>query len=311
MVHPMLIRAGCTVVGLLLSTTLATTEGQLNQAMPESAQLLDAFETAIDVVKSFEVYVQAKSEVYFTEGGKTKDRDTSKRAELTVFSPPRVSWSQSRQLYSRGWRRVEKFDPNTGQPVEVYGADNETERILFVRDQQGVVRRAGSKGMDWGKDYQETFRTLLNGLPTMHVFRGRTKPATVWREDRYTVIEIEPGLGNSYGNWGFRVFADPSAKFFPAKTESYRIRDGEQFLLSRMTVTERKQIGPDLEVPIKAMTEFFCTLKGSERYQQVMRKDELIVDVARSQWNQPIADDAFRVAFPSGLLVNDQIRDLA
>jgi hypothetical protein len=282
--------------------------------LTEGPRLLDALEAAIDSIKSFEVHIQAKQETNFDE--QIIENDKVKKA-LNVFPVPKVRSTRSRQLFSNGWRRIEKVDPKTGELLEVLGADNEVERILSNQKFEGIVRRAGMPvGIAYGSDYQETFRSVYGPIQIRQVFHERIKEMRVRREgegSRYLVLEVDPTpkRGITYGGWGYRVYADTAANLLPAIIETFDMKDGERFLTARMTVRERKKIAPGVEVPVRAVTEYFGIVKELGKYQQVAATVELTVDVARSRWNEPIAEEAFRVPFPAGLKVLDEIHDMA
>jgi hypothetical protein len=281
--------------------------------LPEGPRLLDALEAAITAIKSFDVDVQVKYEAYFDEQIIENGKIT---VALDVFPAPKIRLTRSRQLFSNGWRRMEILDPKTGKLIELFGADNEVERILYNQRLEGTIRRAGSPGIDHGSDYQETFRTVYGQIQIRHVFRERIKDMRVRREGeggRYLVLEVDPTAkrGITFGGWGYRVYADTSANLLPAVIETFDMKEGERFLTSRMTIRERKMIAPGVEVPVKAVTEYFGIVKELGKFQQVCQKAEFTVDVARSRWNEPIAEETFRVPFPAGLKVLDEIHDMA
>jgi hypothetical protein len=285
---------------------------QERQDVLDTGQLLNALEAAIGTVRSFEVHVHVRGEGYFadnivTENGKPVIENGKPKLESSVSS--KTTMAHSRQLFSRGWRKIVKLNPQSGEPSEILGSDNELERIHFLSSNRGSIRRAGGRGIGWGQDYQETFRTLCDGVPIILVFRERIKNVRVSREGPYVVFEVDP-KGITYAGWGFRVYADPRVNFLPAKTEAFQDRDGERQLMARMTVMERKKVGT-VEVPVRAVTEFFSCNKESPKYQHVHSKYELKVNVAESRWNEAIAEETFRVPFPAGIYVIDEIRDVA
>jgi hypothetical protein len=296
-----------TLAGLAVAVIFAGyARGQRDADLPQPSVLLDALRTTIEAVNSFEVRVETRTEWYFSEQVLVDGRP---QPGLHVYEKPKVDRALSRQLYLQGWRRIEILNPKTGDVEQALGADTEVERIISFPSQRGVIRRAGLEGIPWGRDYQETFRTVCCGIPTDVVFHERIKNVRVRRVGQYIVMEVDPARG-TFGKWGFRVYADTGANFLPAKTETFRIEDGEQQLLARMTVTQRKKISSSLEVPIKAVTEFYSVSKAFGKFQEVSHRIYLTVDVTRSRWNEGVSEDAMRVSFPAGLLVTDEIRDV-
>lgn len=277
------------------------------KSFPEPKQTLDALETAINSLKSFDVQLQVKTDIFFSE--QVHENGVSKPG-LVVYERPKTDFTKSKQLFNNGWRRIEKYDSKSGKLAQVYGSDNETQRILFVESHRGSVARAGGKAIEWGYDYQETFRQLCDGIPISLIYRERLDKLTVRREATLIILEVPPCEG-SYGHWGFRVYADTANKFFPVKIETYQIRKGVEEVLARMTVIERKTITPSLVVPIKAVTEFLSCSRDLGKYQQAFRTHTMIVDVEKSHWNEKISEDELRVQFPTGLLVIDDIREVA
>src|SRR5262249_51327204 len=138
--------------------------------------------------------------------------------------------------------------------------------------------------------------------------------ARVRQEDngRYLGLEVDPTTkrGITFGGWGLRVYADTLTNLMPGVIEIYDIRRGEPVLLARMTVQKRKGIAKGLLGPVKGVMEFFGG-KEHGKVQQVTNAKTLTVDLSRSKWNQPLSEDQFRVAFPAGVKVIDEIHEIA
>jgi hypothetical protein len=297
----------------LIMTSLGCSQAAGGQDLPKVSNFLDSLETAIKSITSFDVYVQDTTEYYFST---EKDESGRQARAVTLHSPPIIERTKSRQMFAyNGWRRIEGRDSDTGKDGGVIvGADNEVERIHFPLRSEGAVRAAGGPSMSDGSDYFETFRTVTTSIPILVVFREREKEARIRREPSgRVVLEVDPTdvRGMTYGGWGFRVYADPAVNLLPAVIEKYWIIKGKQVLLSRRTILERKQIAPGVAVPVKSVTHYFEPEKDSGKFGEVWKKVDLVVDVARSRWNHPIPQEAFRVPFPAGTRVIDEIRDVA
>jgi hypothetical protein len=301
--------------GVLAVLTLAmcwcaSTRGQSGAALPEPAQLLDALEAAIRSIKSFDVYTTARHEFYFDEidgpGGKRK---------LFDYPEPHVRLSATREVFSKGSRLIERIDPKTGATLTATGAYDGVERILHKRPLEAYIRRGPGPALEQGYDYLETYYSVLGAMSIVHIFRQRIGDMRVIRdgEVRYVILEAGPTtkLGTSHRDIGLRVHADTAHGFLPAVVERFVVRNGEWVYRSRMTVQERKTIAEGVEVPVKAVTEFFSAIKDFGRFQQVCSKVELTVNQGRSRWNEPVDEKTFRVPFPAGVFVTDTIRDAA
>jgi hypothetical protein len=268
--------------------------------------VIAAFETATNAMTTFDVQVNVRTVSFFSEQVLVDGKPVPGWKD---FKPHKVETAKSRQMYSRGFRRIENINSQSGSPDIIIGADNEIERVLSNKDKRGTIRRAGGPALDWGHDYQDSFRSVCSAIPMMLILRERAKIVKTYWSHNYMVIEVEPASG-TYANYGFKIFADPTSNFLPAKVETFRVTNGERLILARMMVLKRMEVAPGLQVPIEVDTEFLSATKVNGRLGQPYMKVELRVDIEKSKWNKPIDNSAFQVAFPAGLLVLDEIREV-
>jgi len=304
-----LIRAIVVLLVLCLGEVRAGNEEP--RPMQEATALVDALQAAIDVVKTFDVQVKARWEWFLDEKPGKDGKPT-----FVPVTEPYERKALSRQMYSKGWRRIEKMDPETGEVLQIMGADLNVMRFHFKKEHTGRISRAGGDATQIGTDYQELFRSLVGDFDIPKMLRERLELGRVWREgpgDRLVVFEVPPTRkpGVSFGAWGYRVFADTGNQFLPCVIETFEIREGVTALRTRRTIKERKSIAPGVSVPTKAVIDAFVLDRRPEFFQKKYSQLEVTVDVARSRWNEPIPEEVFRVPFPAGLSVHDEIRDVA
>lgn len=274
--------------------------------------LLDSLEAAINSVRSFDVRTTTKSEGYYQY---ERASDGSVTGPMRQLNPPRVDMYVHRQVYHDGFRRMETLDPKTGQVEEILASNREYDKLLFKSSSTGIVRSSRTSNAWQGRDYEETFRDLYSGgVRIMLVLRERRKWLRVFESDagRRVIFEVDPkgGPGVTFGGWGFRVTADKSKGFMPNVIETYDVIDGGRVYLSRVTVTEFKAVD-GVVVPVKVKRENLVTEKGSPFFGRSLRTFSLVVDEKQSSWNRPVPDELFKVAFPTGTKVTDEIRQVA
>lgn len=91
---------------------------------------------------------------------------------------------------------------------------------------------------------------------------------------------------------GFRVGLDPRRGMMPAQIDVLcRVAgkpDGKLELHRRMKVTDWKDLGNGIWVPIKATTTVFCIGKVRQEAGDIATETTIVVDPARSSWNKDV-----------------------
>ena len=243
--------------------------------LPEPARLLDALETTIDAIKSFEVHVQVRTESFFSE---QIIENGQPKPGLTVYSPALTSPSRSRQLFcaaGAGWKnwtcRPARLLKSTGRTTR-QNASSSSDHIEVVLAARAAV---GSSG---GMITRRHFARFVTASRSCISFEGG--PSRPWRAVKADTLSLKWSLDPARvtTRTGFEFIATLRRTFFlPRRNVSdsrWRARCS-----ARTTVTERKKIGPGLDVPIKAITEFFSRSWEFGKFQQAYQKDEMSVDV--------------------------------
>jgi hypothetical protein len=287
--------------------------------LSDTTKMLDALEASINAIHSYDLRVSEERQVFFTEDeiviedGKKVFRQKSK---AEVFESPRIDTLDTRQVFQNGSRRVETFETKSGRVKDVFVSDNEHDRTFHPGSMRGEQRKAGLQSLRWHSDYLETFRTVQGPTRILLVLRERQSSIRIYRssdKNQFIVFEVLPNTkpGITLGAWGFRIFADTKANLLPAIVECFVKKEQGSPLLNRMTVTKRKTISAGIEVPIEIVTESFSLNKNGGKYQEPFARTKLTVDTSRSHWNDSIDSKDFKLDFPTGSLVNDQVRDIA
>jgi hypothetical protein len=111
-------------------------------------------------------------------------------------------------------------------------------------------------------------------------------------------------------DWGYRIGLDPRHGFMPAVIERFIHLDGQPFVERRTTVTAWKDLLDGVRVPIRVTTQVFDKHPGKGAFGELDSEVELTVNVAKSSWNQEIADETCHLPLPAGTRVTDLDREV-
>ncbi len=308
---------GKTLVSVLLLGLAFVTPGKSQQA-PDQEKALETFASAVEGVRSFDVTVTATMKILI---GTVKDGDRYKARKLQPGEQPRVRTEYSRQVYDQGKGRIEILDRAGGKATMVIAYDHQVGKAHLVKEKAAAIDRSiRSTELDGG-DYRDTYRTIFGGIPfgdLVRCFRERkgyvaiTSPTAT---NPLLTLQANPVAPNdprdvTYGPTAFRVALDPRRGMMPAVIEVLRQLDGELVVYRRMTVTDWKDVGNGLWVPIKATIQVLNSGKVRAEAGDIATETTLIVDVARSSWNKGLNEEAVQLPLPTGTKVTDRERSV-
>jgi hypothetical protein len=287
--------------------------------------VLRAWETAGQSLRSYDVYLRVeyvfvlKSVVVGKKKPPGKAPPGLKVPEIPIIElrerppgePPSRRVEFSRQVLSKqGKRRYELWPSGSQIWIEAKVFDGE-----IVRSRSS--RSAGTANIDGrGPDVKNFTGPELNyaalywdmpyGGSIVKLFRARKGARLIEAPSGkadYVHIESAPEEGDYYPAFGWRIALDPAHGMMPAKIEFFR--DTMKLPIVRTTIEEFHQVELGVWAPIKA-THTYLDSRG-----RVPTEVHLAVDMTRSHWNQPVAEELFTLVIPEGTRVVDDTRNIA
>ena len=282
------------------------------QPLPPETAIRQA-EAAIGSIASYDVTYKVTKYIYFD--AKQDSRPPFKADDIVEYDPPLESVQHLRQISARGLRRLEVYDdPEYKRLAQLISSGPDTERVWIPNRLEAYIRKTDLNVVDPGAEYAETYRCVRGRLPLIQSLRERqTVTAQAAEEGRLMVLECGPSNepGVHYANLGYRVTLEAKYGLLPTVIEWFTPGlKGPPVVSTRTRVTEFRRLPEGTHVPIRAVTDIFRPIPGIGADKPVIRLD-LVVDVVRSKWNEPIGDETFQVQTPAGARVLDTIKDVS
>ncbi len=277
-------------------------------------QVLDLLEGSTSGIKSFDVTVETTTSflLKYETAGEGPDREVTSSRKLRPDEEPTMSRMFTRQRYERGNGRIEYLNAPGGKPTTVIVHDGEVEKVLDLHKGTGLIRRPNAILLGAGCDYLESYRSLHGRLALARSLRQRSD-VTARRTDNHVVVETYPNpeADINYPQWGFRVTLDPTRGFIPVIVERFEVFKGKPVIGARRTVTEVKDIGGGVWVPLKVVTQLYDDDPDRQTFGELANEITLTVDQSKSTWNKSITEAAFQLTFPAGVQTNDYLREVS
>lgn len=309
----MILQYALSALCVYMFLVLLPTKAQSADLAPDQA--LKLLEGAIDSIRSFDVEVTATTRLLavteFKEGtDKRKKPEMIGKRMLRPGEVPHTSQEWFHQVYQRGKGRVDYLNGLNGKVVRQMVYDPEVEKSWDPKNRSAVIDRPHLTVVMDGMDYRECFRNLVGGASLLDCLRQRknARISVPTTGSSLLVIESDPvsGRGIDMPQFGFKITVDAAKGFMPTKIEMTMPADGKQVLYTRRTITAWKDLGGGLWVPVKMMSEHFsANPKWKDTFGRVTGETVMVVDVARSSWNQDIPKEAFELPIPAGVEVVD------
>ncbi len=290
---------------------------------PTVAQVLGLLDGALQSITSFDVRVDCSRKFLLKTEAVQELSPGKKRLivkdirKLRSGEQPQIFKKKYRQIFQEGKGRVEVLDVDGKKTAEITIYDGESQKSYRPAQKEALICHTITRLIEEGWDYREAYQTVYGDFGILTCFRERKYNTTV-REDpdspSLVVLESppDPNAHNkiSYQQEGFRVFLDKNRGFLPAILESIKIIKGRPFTYRRLTVEEWKDLGGKVWVPVRARIQFYQQNPDFPTFGEVDSDGEMVVDLARSSWNKPLADSNFTLAMPIGTKVIDTLRQV-
>jgi len=295
--------------GLWIPMIAGAAESKPRDGRLEAA--LAAWEKSAAALQSYDLFLRVDT-TNLTEQPKVapKDRRSSEelaRAEPRFLPPgtkPPVITDFSRQVLSKqGKRRFENLDPKGDNWTNAKVFDGKVVRWLSLKGKTGGVSDAGPDKASFASyynDYGALYRDLSGGGTIVWLLRSRHGASIVEGregERNYVVIESPPEEGDYYPKLELKIDLDPNHGMMPAEIDS-GFRSSDQTRFWRITIEKFHEIQPGVWAPVQATYRWGPPGK-------VFSIINVAVDMARSQWNKPVSEDLFTLAYPVGTRVVD------
>jgi hypothetical protein len=285
-------------------------------------QALDMLEASTEGIKSFDVQILLTIRQFIVT---EKRNDTEVGKQLAAAAPqrkllpnekPQKSEEPYHQVFQKGRGRIDLLETLGGLPTSTMVYDKEIQKRYYPKASSAIIDQRSSLALAGGKDYRESYRSLISGVPLVACLRERKKVLLTQptADTPFVVIEAapDPGADVTFDKWGFRVSIDPGRGFLPVLTEIFEEVNGQRLPRIRREITMWKNQGGGLQVPVQTTMRGFITrhekpeLIGALSIEQVMQ-----VDQAHSTWNAEIPDNVFEIALPAGTRVTDAVHQVS
>ncbi len=282
-------------------------------------EVLSCLEAAADAIVSYDVTIRFTNRwllhsvpVAFEK--RADGREFASAVEWCAWGPGEEPSAESqcyRQVFGKGGkRRFELLAEADLAPKAVQALDGEVERGVTFGDKRGFIFNRRHQMIPDGKDYLTYFRCIFAHVPLATVLRDRTGTRLADRDDarpECVVVESPPEQG-SFAQFGLRAWLDPAVGFLPARIEYHRDAIGTPYLT--MVVNEFREFEDGIWAPVDIVATYFNTEPGRPTSGHATQSIHGIVDVQRSRWNLQLSDETFVLAFPPGIKVFDETRQV-
>jgi hypothetical protein len=291
---------------LLLAATL---QGSAQQS--SAAELLDRWQTGVDMIRSYEVSTELEQYSYVTiEGGKSRLLRPDEKYPPILY--------RSRIWRSGSKRRGEFGLKDLDGPARSLMIINGDTRMHRMSD--GEVRSVNidseliAFGANEYEDFEATYRTVLGTLDRIVLSRGR-RTVVEPRDGRFYVIATPELFADprGWGNVRWRVWLDPKCNYLPARIRQWFISRGRT-MLDREIENELAEVEPGVWVPIRSTIQVYSKSQSPADALTSGKRigvSHLRVVMERSRFNIDLPDDLFEQKIPVGAEVVDNIRKVA
>ncbi len=278
-------------------------------------RVLAMLEASLESIRSFDVRLDV------TQRWCVEDQWSGKGREATLVRrvkrpSPYVKQYAFRQVFQTGKGRIEYLDLGSGNPNRYTVYDGEVERTLNPAKGTGLIRPPFVRLTGEGMDYLTAWRNVYQRLSVVRCFRERKNVvlAAPGPDSREMILEAGPVIDTAddiaYPSEGFRVALDSGRGLMPSRIERFEDVQGKLCMATRRTVTEWKDLGEGIWVPITVVTEIFDLLPDKGTFGEVYSEVTMKVDLNRSVWNTDIPADTFELQIPAGIRMTDQFRQV-
>lgn len=304
---------GYPLLALLLasSTAVAAPEMTLNEA-------IDAYQAACEAATStaFDLQITESLYRYFQPMSAQDEGRTPQR-----LPKPELNFiKKSRQYFQDGKYCIELLEQD-GKAVDKRGVvsvwDKETEKLFSRAERGGLIRPyATTMPSPYAINYLSLFMVCDGRASYAGMLRRRADKATIEQEDGLIVLSSMPDLSRNdhYCKWGFRLRLDPEAGFLPRRIELYvQTKEDAEPLLTMSNENDLRKFETGVWLPTKSREVINLTMRSPAAaafFGQPSGHREIVVDLAHSSFDAQVPPDVFKLEFPTGTQVYDQVRQV-
>jgi hypothetical protein len=279
-------------------------------------RILDLLDGAIHSIKSFDIIANTTTRRFmvFETHERTNEKGQQEfvvtvRRKLLPGESPAVSLARWVQLYSYRKGRIDFLEVGSHALSAKLIYDGEVQKYWVPNSRTLSISARGLGPVPDGMDYRSYWLTWFGDAGLESCLRERK---TVISPGSEIILEAatDSNLNVFFNDWLLRVTVDPQHGFMPSVVETWMPVEGKPTLGLRRKVNRWKSIG-GIWVPVHmTTTQYDYDPKYKETFGEVLAETDLEVDEARSSWNKPIPEDAFKTPLPAGTEVTDMRRGI-
>jgi hypothetical protein len=280
--------------------TAAQTQG--GRPPLDVAAVLDRWDAGSRLIESYDLTVDLEIRSYLYQ------KDGIERLTLPGETyPPSFDHSH---IFKKAGKRLGEF---AGSGAGDYGT-----KLLFdgqVSIAAEIARnvyslRSGCQvfGNSYYEDYDVLYRTVLGSTDRIAMSRER-QARLLPREGSIYVISVPPAKQGDFQTLSWKVWLDPAKNFLPSRWTETSIIDGRE-VRNRDCDVVLKEVAEGVWAPVEANMTVYNQNLQSPVFGKVIGHNMLKVNLEKSHFNVPIADEIFDVKIPDGATVVDNIRNV-
>jgi hypothetical protein len=240
---------------------------------------------------------------------------------LQALSEPKLdSTKKSRQFFQDGKYCVELLDQD-GRRIATRAAlvvwDKEKEKLFTQADRSGLIRPyTTTMPSPFATNYLTLFMLCDGHVTFSEMLRKRADKATIEQENGLIVLSSmpDPSRNEHYCKFGFRLRLDPAAGFLPRRIDFYmQTKPDEKLLHALSSENELMQFESGVWLPSKTRQTIYLTMQSPAAAAFFGRPSghrDIVVDLAHSSFDAQVPPDVFKLEFPTGTQVYDQVRQV-
>ncbi|MGM0490848.1 MAG: hypothetical protein ACQESR_29335 [Planctomycetota bacterium] len=292
----------------ILTVSLANFTMALEIDGTDTKRVIDAIERSRRAFSSFDVRLRVERKLLL-HARRTSDTD---RMQIEFYRPvpgaEEIEFFLYRQVMTQsGKRRIEELDPKTSTIISTRTFDGEIVKTVNMDQYRGLIQPPLIRYTKNGHDYFSFIRGPYFCTPYEELFRQRPETTVSTTEAGMVLVESPLG-GDDLPDFSWKVWFDPDRGLLPVRCERYRY--SKRLLFNTSVIERAQEVDDGVWIPTKVIfTEFNC-FKEFGHFQEPISVTTTTVELSQSRFNSPVSNDLFDLAFPSGMRVIDEVREL-
>jgi hypothetical protein len=240
-----------------------------------------------------------------TDSGESTFRTRGEEEKLAIEVKTRQTWTVD------GRRRIDILRVSDSEILDARTFDGEVTRTFDAATRQGSVRVTEPSQFPFapqGQRYESLYSEVFGGGTFEELFELRSTERMVRDEAGSLTILSVPERTKMYPEYGFKLVIDELHGGLPSEIETLRGKN----LYSRTSITEFHLLDDKVTwVPVHSLCTFYGAVRlrdnPSERIVLPVRTVETVIDVVNSSWNREVDAERFKLVFPEGSRVKDDV----